>query len=69
MMHSVRTFQVPGRVVVATHYYATGAPSELYEYLIGRSEELLVIAHPLHKAVALRAERDSGSNFEVEPHR
>jgi glycosyltransferase involved in cell wall biosynthesis len=39
---------LPGRVLLATHYYATGPAFDLEEYLSPRVSRLRLIAHPLH---------------------
>jgi glycosyltransferase involved in cell wall biosynthesis len=44
---SVRSAEIPRRVVVATHYYATGPALDLESYLQPKTDDLLFIAHPL----------------------
>ena len=39
---------IPERVIVATHYYATGPAFDLEEFLLPRTRCLLFIAHPLY---------------------
>ena len=39
---------LPERIALATHYYATGPPFDLEEYLSPRVSLLRFIAHPLH---------------------
>jgi glycosyltransferase involved in cell wall biosynthesis len=42
-----RRAEIPRRIVVATHYYATGPALDLEAYLQPLTDELLFIAHPL----------------------
>jgi glycosyltransferase involved in cell wall biosynthesis len=42
-----RRTEIPRRVVLATHYYATGPALDLEAYLQPLTDELLFIAHPL----------------------
>jgi glycosyltransferase involved in cell wall biosynthesis len=45
--HAPRRAEIPRRIVLATHYYATGPALDLEAYLQPMTDELLFIAHPL----------------------
>jgi glycosyltransferase involved in cell wall biosynthesis len=44
---ATRRDDIPRRIALATHYYATGPALDLESYLQPRTDELLFIAHPL----------------------